>query len=194
MSIWRQWSPTSSLFCPLIRMFNNLETYNFMTETGNSYGTALAPIKTVQSYRFIIVSMILKQLASVNPLVILWLKFQILHRMQEFQIQIDWNFTRTLWCTDAHDVENVRSLLVSYNAVFCCSIFSQNNRLTMLQFFFKSARICWNSVQLFFEQRRAVYVLHYRRGDWWWGRADMCPSCKGNIIHLHINDMNGKLG
>jgi len=39
--------------------------------------------------------------------------------------------------------------------------------LTILEFFLKSTRMCWDFVQLLFEERRAVYLLHYRRGDWW---------------------------
>lgn len=94
---------------------------------------------------------------------------------------------RGLWCRE------LRPLLVSYNAVFCYHILSTNKRLTILEFFFKSRRVCWDFVQLLFEECRAVYLLHYRRGDWWWGSVDTCPSCKWNIIHLHINDINGKL-
>ena len=61
---------------------------------------------------------------------------------------------------------NLKSLLDSYNAVFCYRIFSKNYTLTILEFFFNSTRMCWDFVQLLFEECRVVYLLHYRRGNW----------------------------
>jgi hypothetical protein len=38
--------------------------------------------------------------------------------------------------------------------------------LTILELFLKSIRMCWDFVQLLLKERRAVHLLHYRRGNW----------------------------